>query len=124
MAQVLSNYFTVDVLSCVFCCCSNIYNTSFTTFFFLTFALRFQASVNTALDRHKPEVVELHVSLTPAMRAIQSSILDIMAACLKELKRYNPTLEAEDLSLENTLGNSFEKVSQYVTNIYDTFKLP
>ncbi|XP_069012118.1 DNA repair endonuclease XPF [Embiotoca jacksoni] len=70
---------------------------------------RFQASVNTALDRHKPDVVELHVSLTPAMRAIQSSILDIMGACLKELKRYNPTLEAEDFSLENTLGNAFEK---------------
>uniref|UniRef100_A0AAQ5Z304 DNA repair endonuclease XPF n=1 Tax=Amphiprion ocellaris TaxID=80972 RepID=A0AAQ5Z304_AMPOC len=74
---------------------------------------RFQASVNTALDRHKPDVVELHVSLTPAMRAIQSSILDIMSACLKELKRYNPTLEAEDLSLENTLGNAFEKTIRH-----------
>ncbi|XP_044033423.1 DNA repair endonuclease XPF [Siniperca chuatsi] len=74
---------------------------------------RFQASVNTALDRHKPEVVELHVSLTPAMRAIQSSILDIMSACLKELKRYNPTLEAEDLSLENTLGNAFDKTIRH-----------
>ncbi|KAM9832414.1 DNA repair endonuclease XPF [Neosynchiropus ocellatus] len=74
---------------------------------------RFQASVNTALDKHKPEVVELHVSLTPAMRAIQSSILDIMGACLKELKRYNPTLEAEDLSLENTLGNAFEKTIRH-----------
>ncbi|KAM8836185.1 DNA repair endonuclease XPF isoform 2-T2 [Spinachia spinachia] len=74
---------------------------------------RFQASVNTALERHKPEVVELHVSLTPAMRAIQSSILDIMSACLKELKRYNPTLEAEDLSVENTLGNAFEKTIRH-----------
>ncbi|KAL6094425.1 ercc4 [Pungitius sinensis] len=74
---------------------------------------RFQASVNTALDRHKPEVVELHVSLTPAMRAIQSSILDIMSACLKELKRYNPTLEAEDLSVENTLGSAFEKTIRH-----------
>ncbi|XP_028264218.1 DNA repair endonuclease XPF [Parambassis ranga] len=74
---------------------------------------RFQASVNTALDRHKPEVVELHVSLTPAMRAVQTSILDIMSACLKELKRYNPTLEAEDLSLENTLGNAFEKTIRH-----------
>ncbi|KAJ0015753.1 hypothetical protein NQD34_014043 [Periophthalmus magnuspinnatus] len=74
---------------------------------------RFQASVNSALERHKPEVVELHVSLTPAMRAIQSSILDIMSACLKELKRYNPTLEAEDLSLENTLGNSFDKTIRH-----------
>ncbi|XP_031699109.1 DNA repair endonuclease XPF isoform X1 [Anarrhichthys ocellatus] len=74
---------------------------------------RFQASANTALDRHKPEVVELHVSLTPAMRAIQSSILDIMSACLKELKRYNPTLDAEDLSVENTLGNGFEKTIRH-----------
>ncbi|KAM9838116.1 DNA repair endonuclease XPF [Aulostomus maculatus] len=74
---------------------------------------RFQASVNSALDKHKPEVVELHVSLTAAMRAIQSSILDIMSACLKELKRYNPTLEAEDLSLENTLGNYFEKTIRH-----------
>ncbi|KAK7918567.1 hypothetical protein WMY93_009851 [Mugilogobius chulae] len=74
---------------------------------------RFQASVNSGLEKHKPEVVELHVSLTPAMRAIQSSILDIMSACLKELKRYNPTLEAEDLSLENTLGNAFEKTIRH-----------
>lgn len=75
-------------------------------------SVRFQASVNTTLDKHKPDVVELHVSMTPAMRAIQSSIMDIMNACLKELKRYNPTLEAEDLSLENALGTSFEKVRQ------------
>nr|XP_020498192.1 DNA repair endonuclease XPF [Labrus bergylta] len=74
---------------------------------------RFQASVNTALERHKPDVVELHVSLTPAMRAIQSSIMDIMSACLKELKRYNPTLEAEDLSLENTLGSAFDKTIRH-----------
>uniref|UniRef100_A0A3B3D8G6 DNA repair endonuclease XPF n=1 Tax=Oryzias melastigma TaxID=30732 RepID=A0A3B3D8G6_ORYME len=74
---------------------------------------RFQASVNTVLEKHKPEVVELHVSLTPAMRAIQSSILDVMSACLKELKRYNPTLEVEDLSLENTLGNAFEKTIRH-----------
>ncbi|XP_053496427.1 DNA repair endonuclease XPF [Ictalurus furcatus] len=74
---------------------------------------RFQASVNSVLDRHKPDVVELHVHLTPVMRAIQSSILDIMNACLKELKRYNPTLEAEDLSLENTLGSAFEKTIRH-----------
>ncbi|XP_035261096.1 DNA repair endonuclease XPF [Anguilla anguilla] len=74
---------------------------------------RFHAAVNSVLDRHKPDVVELHVSLTPAMRAIQSSVLDIMNACLKELKRYNPTLEAEDLSLENTLGSAFDKTIRH-----------
>ncbi|CAL8283887.1 unnamed protein product [Merluccius merluccius] len=74
---------------------------------------RFQASVSGALDRHKPEVVELHVDLTPAMRAIQTSIMDIMSACLKELKRYNPSLEAEDLSLENTLGRAFDRTIRH-----------
>lgn len=82
--------------------------------------------MNSVLDRHKPDVVELHVQLTPAMRAIQSSILDIMNACLKELKRYNATLEAEDLSLENSLGSAFEKVrdlSLYNNADEDTYAL-
>ncbi|KAE8579766.1 hypothetical protein XENTR_v10024177 [Xenopus tropicalis] len=74
---------------------------------------RFHVSVNSFLDKHKPEVVELHVSMTPAMLAIQSSILDIMNACLKELKRYNPALEVEDLSLENAIGKAFDKTIRH-----------
>ncbi|XP_078097001.1 DNA repair endonuclease XPF [Mustelus asterias] len=74
---------------------------------------RFHMAVGSFLDRHKPEVIELHVSLTPAMLAIQTSIMDIMNACLKELKRYNPSLEVEELSLENAVGVSFEKAMCY-----------
>ncbi|XP_043945344.1 DNA repair endonuclease XPF [Protopterus annectens] len=74
---------------------------------------RFHVSVNSFLEQHKPEVVELHASLTPAMVAIQASILDIMNACLKELKRYNPALEVEDLSLEHAIGRTFEKTIRY-----------
>ncbi|KAG8432939.1 hypothetical protein GDO86_017269 [Hymenochirus boettgeri] len=74
---------------------------------------RFHVSINSFLDRHKPEVIELHVSMTPAMLSIQSSILDIMNACLKELKRYNPALEVEDLSLENALGKPFDKTIRH-----------
>ncbi|MBN3288255.1 XPF endonuclease, partial [Polyodon spathula] len=74
---------------------------------------RFHVAVNSFLERHKPDVVELHVSLTPAMTAIQISVLDIMNACLKELKRYNPALEVEELSLENALGRSFEKMIRH-----------
>lgn len=66
--------------------------------------------MNSFLEKHKPEVVELHITMTPAMLAIQASILDIMNACLKELKRYNPALEVEDLSLENAIGRAFDKV--------------
>lgn len=50
------------------------------------------------------------MSMTPSMLAIQTSILDILNACLRELKRYNPALEVEDLSLENALGKAFDKV--------------
>uniref|UniRef100_A0A803YNV6 DNA repair endonuclease XPF n=1 Tax=Meleagris gallopavo TaxID=9103 RepID=A0A803YNV6_MELGA len=70
---------------------------------------RFHIAVNSFLEKHKPEVVEIHVSMTPSMLAIQTSILDILNACLRELKRYNPALEVEDLSLENALGKAFDK---------------
>lgn len=67
--------------------------------------------MNSFLEKHKPEVVEIHVSMTPAMLAIQTSVLDILNACLRELKRYNPALEVEDLSLENAIGKPFDKVT-------------
>ncbi|XP_015260912.1 PREDICTED: DNA repair endonuclease XPF [Gekko japonicus] len=70
---------------------------------------RFHVAVHSFLEQHKPEVVELHVNMTPAMRAIQSSILDILNACLKELKHCNPALEVEDLSLENAIDNKENK---------------
>ncbi|NXK96246.1 XPF endonuclease, partial [Formicarius rufipectus] len=70
---------------------------------------RFHIAVNSFLEKHKPEVVEIHVAMTPAMLAIQTSILDILNACLRELKRYNPVLEVEDLSLENAIGKPFDK---------------
>uniref|UniRef100_A0A8D0BB36 DNA repair endonuclease XPF n=1 Tax=Salvator merianae TaxID=96440 RepID=A0A8D0BB36_SALMN len=74
---------------------------------------RFHVAVHSFLERHKPEVVEMHVSLTPAMRAIQSSVLDILNACLRELKHCNPALEVEDLSLENAIGKAFDKTIRH-----------
>ncbi|XP_004644276.1 DNA repair endonuclease XPF [Octodon degus] len=74
---------------------------------------RFHVSVNSFLEQHKPEVVEIHVSMTPAMLAIQTAILDILNACLKELKCHNPSLEVEDLSLENAIGKPFDKTIRH-----------
>ncbi|KFQ24089.1 DNA repair endonuclease XPF, partial [Merops nubicus] len=74
---------------------------------------RFHIAVNSFLEKHKPEVVEIHVSMTPAMLAIQTSVLDILNACLRELKRYNPALEVEDLSLENAIGKPFDKTIRH-----------
>ncbi|KAL7979151.1 hypothetical protein Chor_015175 [Crotalus horridus] len=73
----------------------------------------FHAVVHSCLEQHKPEVVEIHITMTSAMRAIQSSILDILNACLKELKQCNPALEVEDLSLENAIGMAFEKIIRH-----------
>nr|XP_002711804.1 DNA repair endonuclease XPF [Oryctolagus cuniculus] len=74
---------------------------------------RFHVAVHSFLEQHKPEVVEIHVSMTPAMLAIQTAILDILNACLKELKCHNPTLEVEDLSLENAIGKPFDKTIRH-----------
>ncbi|NWH73578.1 XPF endonuclease, partial [Piaya cayana] len=74
---------------------------------------RFHIAVTSFLEKHKPDVVEIHVSMTPAMLAIQTSILDILNACLRELKRYNPALEVEDLSLENAIGKAFDKTIRH-----------
>ncbi|XP_004586829.2 DNA repair endonuclease XPF [Ochotona princeps] len=74
---------------------------------------RFHVAVNSFLEQHKPEVVEIHVSMTPAMLAIQTAILDILNACLKELKCHNPALEVEDLSLENAIGKPFDKTIRH-----------
>ncbi|XP_070617179.1 DNA repair endonuclease XPF isoform X2 [Erythrolamprus reginae] len=74
---------------------------------------RFHAVVHSFLERHKPEVVEIHITMTPSMRAIQSSILDILNACLKELKQCNPALAVEDLSLENAIATAFEKTIRH-----------
>ncbi|ELW67666.1 DNA repair endonuclease XPF [Tupaia chinensis] len=74
---------------------------------------RFHVAVHSFLEQHKPEVVEIHVSMTPAMLAIQTAILDILNACLKELKCHNPSLEVEDLSLENAIGKPFDKTIRH-----------
>uniref|UniRef100_A0A8C0JB99 ERCC excision repair 4, endonuclease catalytic subunit n=1 Tax=Chelonoidis abingdonii TaxID=106734 RepID=A0A8C0JB99_CHEAB len=74
---------------------------------------RFHIAVNSFLEKHKPEVVEIHVSMTPAMLTIQTSILDILNVCLRELKRFNPALEVEDLSLENAIGKPFDKTIRH-----------
>jgi len=37
-------------------------------------------------------VVELHLPLTQSMQRIQSSVLDLINFCIKEMKRVNPTV--------------------------------
>ena len=53
---------------------------------------RFHASVSACFDKHRVDVVELHLHMTPTMKACQTSLLDLIDACIKELRRANPAV--------------------------------
>ena len=43
----------------------------------------------------QPQVLELHVPLTPAMQDIQSAVLELMNFTVKEIKRINPSVSSK-----------------------------
>ncbi|XP_050525134.1 DNA repair endonuclease XPF [Daktulosphaira vitifoliae] len=77
---------------------------------------RFHLAVKSSLDKVKPEVIELHVELTPKMIDIQTSLLDLINFSIKELKRLNPSLDTEELTVENCLSKCFNKILQMQLN--------
>ncbi|KAL4098991.1 hypothetical protein QTP88_023494 [Uroleucon formosanum] len=77
---------------------------------------RFHLAVKSSLDKINPEVIELHVELTPAMKEIQTSLLDLINYSIKELKRLNPSLDTEEITVENSLSKCFHKILQTQLN--------
>ena len=79
---------------------------------------RFHANVVESLkDKTTPEVIELHIDMTQAMKNIQTAILDSMNFTLQELKQRNPSLSFNDsdeeyLSVENAMSKTFHKTLQ------------
>eukprot|EP00850_Spirogloea_muscicola_P019869 SM000201S05925 [mRNA] locus=s201:168274:173629:+ [translate_table: standard] len=82
---------------------------------------RFQLGVAAALEEHPPHVIDIRVPLTPAISgamlgpdnslsaaAIQAAIVEVMDACLRELKKTNK-LDIEELTVENGLFKSFDE---------------
>ncbi|KAG0448065.1 hypothetical protein HPP92_012254 [Vanilla planifolia] len=70
---------------------------------------RFHVLVCGDLERDAPQVVDVRVPTTPAMRGIQQVVLETMDACLKELRKTNK-VDVEDLTVENGLFKSFDEV--------------
>jgi hypothetical protein len=66
---------------------------------------RFHQAVIEDLQAHQPEVIELHQPMTPLMSSIQECIVEIMRACLQELKSSNQVANTHTrtLSLLHTL---------------------
>lgn len=73
---------------------------------------RFQAIVHATLEKLKPEVVELHLQLTSTMLELQTALLDLISYVVKEIKRINPVLDTDEVTVENALSKSFHKLLQ------------
>ncbi|KAL8600798.1 hypothetical protein ACOMHN_055993 [Nucella lapillus] len=73
---------------------------------------RFQASVVSCLNKHKVDVVELHLQLTPLMTACQTCLLDLINVCIKELKRCTPAVDMEEITVETAMGRDFDRMVQ------------
>ena len=73
---------------------------------------RFHSTVSAVLSSCQPEVIEVQLQLTPAMQETQTAVLDLISFTLKELKRLNPSLYTEELTVENAMSKSFQKILQ------------
>ncbi|KAL3817968.1 hypothetical protein ACJIZ3_003873 [Penstemon smallii] len=70
---------------------------------------RFQVYVSQDLERDPPEVIDVRVPMSPYMVGIQKAVLEVMDACLKEMKKTNK-VDVEDLTVENGLFKSFDEI--------------
>ncbi|XP_010436061.1 PREDICTED: DNA repair endonuclease UVH1-like isoform X1 [Camelina sativa] len=70
---------------------------------------RFQLDVSQELEREPPEVVDIRVSMSSYMVGIQKAIIEVMDACLKEMKKTNK-VDVDDLTVESGLFKSFDEI--------------
>ncbi|KAE9606870.1 hypothetical protein Lal_00026102 [Lupinus albus] len=70
---------------------------------------RFQVDVSQELEKEPPEVVDIRVPMTKYMVGIQKGIVEVMDACLKEMRKTNK-VDVEDLTVENGLFKSFDEI--------------
>ncbi|XP_076270199.1 DNA repair endonuclease XPF mei-9 isoform X1 [Rhynchophorus ferrugineus] len=77
---------------------------------------RFHLLIRECLKKYEPIVVELHISITDKMKKMQTYILEIMNMTVKELKKLNPTLEMQEITVENCLTKKFHKLLQAELN--------
>ncbi|RDX86604.1 DNA repair endonuclease UVH1, partial [Mucuna pruriens] len=70
---------------------------------------RFQVYVSQELEREPPEVVDIRVPMSKYMVGIQKAIVEVMDACLKEMRKTNK-VDVEDLTVENGLFKSFDEI--------------
>lgn len=73
---------------------------------------RFHALIQKNLKTYEPVSVEFSIPLTLKMTQIQTHLLDLMNFNVKELKRINPLVDLEEVTVENCVTNKFQKILQ------------
>lgn len=73
---------------------------------------RFHALIQKNLKAFEPTSIEFHIPMTPKMTQIQTNLLDLMNFIVKELKRINPYVDLEEVTVENCVTKKFQKVLQ------------
>lgn len=65
--------------------------------------------VSQHLERDPPEVIDIRVPMSTYMIGIQKAIIEVMDACLKEMRKTNK-VDVDDLTVENGLFKSFDEI--------------
>ncbi|KAL6512237.1 hypothetical protein OROHE_019849 [Orobanche hederae] len=65
--------------------------------------------VSQHLEINPPDVIDIRVPMSPYMIGIQKAVIEVMDACLKEMKKTNK-VDVEDLTVENGLFKSFDEI--------------
>lgn len=73
---------------------------------------RFHALIQKNLKTYEPISVEFSIPLTQKMTQIQTNLLDLMNFIVKELKRINPVVDMEEVTVENCVTKKFQKILQ------------
>lgn len=68
---------------------------------------RFHVEVDKSLSAREPDVYEIDVPFSPAMRTMQEALLVALEATMKELQRSTKALDASELTMERALLKSF-----------------
>lgn len=73
---------------------------------------RFHVYVSQDLEREPPDVVDVRVPMTNYMVGIQKAVIEVMDACLKEMRTTNK-VDVEDLTVESGLFKSFDEIIRH-----------
>ena len=63
---------------------------------------RFHATLNSSFSsRPTPNVVEMRINMTPAMKEVQFALIDLISRCIEDLGKMNTFIYSSSLDIEN-----------------------